>query len=120
MEERVLHERAPEPRLDPLLGDSWSSQRTQLSELLETVAKMVDPAFGMPSTRLASEIPPALVTRLRAEGRAGRPRAQPISDAAARLRVGGTMGEADLELLRWLATALEAEASSLYRRMVRH
>ncbi|MDQ6775238.1 MAG: hypothetical protein M3071_03230 [Actinomycetota bacterium] len=120
LEERVLHERSPDSALAPLLADSWAGQRVQLSELLATVAKMVDPALGMPSPKLVSEIPPALITRLRAESRAGRPRAQPIVDAAAHLRTGGAMGEADLELLGWLAGALEAEASSLYRRMVRH
>lgn len=120
LDQRVLRERAPDTALEPLSAGSWDGQRAQLADLLDTVARMVDPAIGMPSPSLVREIPPALVTRLRADSRAGRATALPIEETAGRLRAGSPIGDADLQLLAGLARALEAEASSLYRRMVRH
>src|SRR4051812_26239740 len=66
--------------------DALGRTPMDLPALLHTLVCMVSPDYGPPDPALAIDIPPSLVTRLRAAQRAGETRAQAVKQAAEHLQ----------------------------------
>ena len=100
--------------------DALGRAPMDLPALLDTLVCMVSPDYGLPDPGLATDIPPSLVTKLRAAERGGETKARAVRQAAEHLHAETELSTDDVEILTNLARALEAEASALYRRLINH
>jgi hypothetical protein len=94
----------------------------ELAEIVTAVADLLDPAPATPpDERTAARVPATLVARLRAKRRGQLPYyLHDLRAAAGRLTGAPTdLTDADIDLLDELTAAVDAEASSVYRRLMR-
>jgi hypothetical protein len=94
----------------------------ELAEIVSAMADLLDPAPDMPlDERAAARVPGTLVTRLRAAHRGRLPYyLDDLRAAAGRLgREPAELTDQDLTLLDALTAAVDAEASSVFRRLMR-
>lgn len=110
------------PGVEALTREQVNAHGSDLAELLEgLVALMMPAAIHRLEVATAARIPGALVARLQAERRGDL--AYYLDDLerlVARLREGPTrLTRADFDLLDQLAAAADAQASSVFRRLMR-
>lgn len=121
LEERLLHEQHHALAAGLPLSDlTWDAQRSRLSEVLYTLAYLVDPeSVKRPSAAHVRAIPGALVGELRQREREGARPAQELLRAASHLSEGPRrLDEDDRRLLASLAQHAEAEAAIAHRHLV--
>jgi hypothetical protein len=110
------------PGADAVAPSVVEARRRWLVELLDALAALLDAADprGLDEA-MAATIPGALVARLQAERRGDLAYyLEDVRRVAARLRHGlAPLRPADFDLLDELAAAADAEASSVFRRLMR-
>jgi hypothetical protein len=110
------------PGAETLIPEQCDAHRRCLAELLEAfVALLVPPEAPRRDDASAARVPGALVARLQAERRGDLAYfLDDLERVAARLREAPEqLTDADFDLLDRLAAAADAEASSVFRRLMR-
>lgn len=112
------------PGAETITPEEVERSRRCLSDILEALSQLLQPAGAdhpRATQEAAARVPGALVTRLRVERQGDLDYyLEDLEGMAARLREGvDALTDADLDRLDALASAADAETSSVFRRLMR-
>ena len=110
------------PGAEAITPDQLVADRQSLAQILATLIGLIAPSEGQPvNGPAAMSIPESLVAHLRAERRGDLPYyLDDLTQVATRLLTEPSrLTDADFALLDQLATAVDAETSSVFRRLMR-